>query len=156
MFKKITLAFVALLALSACSSGHNKKADMNGGSMGSGAESSLAADFEKNAGDRVFFSLDSSSLDKTSKEHLQKQVAWLKAHPNVKATVEGHCDERGTREYNLALGERRAEAVKNFLLHNGVDASRLDTVSYGKERPAVVGNDESAWKQNRRAVTAVR
>lgn len=156
MFKKITLAFVALLALSACSSGHNKKADMNGGAMGSGMESSLAADFEKNAGDRVFFSLDSSSLDKSSKEHLHKQVAWLKAHPNVKATVEGHCDERGTREYNLALGERRAEAVKNFLLHNGVDASRLDTVSYGKERPAVVGNDESAWKQNRRAVTAVR
>lgn len=149
MFKKITIAFLALLALSACSSGHNK-AGMTS------AENSLIADFERNVGDRVFFDYDSSSLSSNSKEQLQKQVAWLKAHPSVKATVEGHCDERGTREYNLALGERRAAAVQSFLKHYGVDASRLDTISYGKERPAVVGDNEEAWKQNRRAVTSIK
>ncbi len=150
MFKKVTVAFLALLLLSACSSS-NKKVG-----MGSDAETSLIADFEKNVGDRVFFAFDSSSLSNEAKEQLAKEVTWLKNHPKVKVTVEGHADERGTRDYNVALGERRAEAVKNFLVNHGVDAASLETISYGKERPAVVGNDESSWKQNRRAVSVVR
>ena len=149
MFKKITIALLAIFALSGCSSS-------NKGSMSGGSDSSLIADFEKNVGDRIFFAYNKSDLSATAKSQLQKQATWLDSHKSVKATVEGHCDERGTREYNLALGERRAEAVRKFLQNSGVDASRLDTISYGKERPAVIGNDEKAWSQNRRAVTSVR
>ncbi|WP_316354655.1 peptidoglycan-associated lipoprotein Pal [Candidatus Trichorickettsia mobilis] len=149
MMKKITLALLAVFFLSGCSSSAKK------GGMGSNVESSLIADFEKHAGDRVFFAFDSSSISPHSKEVLHKQSEWLKKHPHVKATIEGHADERGTREYNLALGERRAEAARKFLVHNGIEAGRLDTVSYGKERPAVIGNDEKAWSQNRRSVTSI-
>ncbi len=149
MFKKITIALLAIFVLSGCSS--SKKGSMSGGS-----DSSLMADFEKNVGDRVFFAYNKSDLTATAKSQLQKQATWLDSHKSVKATVEGHCDERGTREYNLALGERRAEAVRKFLQNSGVEASRLDTISYGKERPAVIGNDEKAWSQNRRSVTSVR
>ena len=149
MFKKITIALLAIFVLSGCSS--SKKSSMSGSS-----DSSLMADFEKNVGDRVFFAYNKSDLTATAKSQLQKQATWLDSHKSVKATVEGHCDERGTREYNLALGERRAEAVRKFLQNSGVEASRLDTISYGKERPAVIGNDEKAWSQNRRSVTSVR
>jgi len=86
---------------------------------------------------------------------LDRQAAWLKQYPNVNITIEGHADERGTREYNLALGERRASSVKSYLLSQGVDASRLNTISYGKERPAVTEASPSGWAQNRRAVTVV-
>lgn len=147
--KKITITLLSLLALSACST--TKKATMS-----ATAESSLEADFEKNAGDRVYFAYDSSALSKESKEQLHKQISWLQSHPNVRATIEGHCDERGTVEYNLALGERRAEAVRKYYVNNGIDASRIDALSYGKERPAVVGHDESSWKFNRRSVTVVK
>jgi peptidoglycan-associated lipoprotein len=150
MIQKLTVALVTIFMLSGCSTGYNDK------KMTSAAESSLVADFEKTAGDRVFFGFDSSELSADSKSRLEKQVAWLAAHPNVKATIEGHCDERGTREYNLALGERRAEKVKNFLINKGLDGSRVDTISYGKEKPAVVGNNEEAWNQNRRGVTSIR
>ncbi len=115
-----------------------------------------AADFRARAGsDTVRFATDSYELDEESRQTLGRQAEWLSQYPNVRATVEGHADERGTREYNLALGERRANAAKNFLAANGVDASRLTVISYGKERPAVEGNDESAWAANRRAVTVV-
>ena len=107
------------------------------------------------AGDRVFFGFDKSDISAESRQILQKQADWMKAHPSVTVTVEGHCDERGTREYNLALGERRATAVKNVLVALGIPANRVSTISYGKERPAVVGSNEAAWAQNRRGVTTV-
>lgn len=103
--------------------------------------------------DRIFFALDQYDIDAEDQQTLQSQAAWLQQNPNVRVTIEGHCDERGTRDYNIALGERRANAAKNYLASLGVDSSRITTISYGKERPAALGSDESAWAQNRRAVT---
>jgi peptidoglycan-associated lipoprotein len=114
------------------------------------------ADFVKNVGDRVFFDYDKSSLKPEGKDQLTKWVAFLKKYPNDQLLVEGHCDERGTREYNLALGERRANAVKEFLVANGVETARVKTVSYGKERPAVLGSNEAAYAQNRRGVGVIQ
>ena len=108
-----------------------------------------------NVGDRVFFNYDSSDLDSDAQELLQDQVAWLKQYSDVSVIVEGHCDERGTREYNLALGEKRAQSVKNYLISLGISSDRISTISYGKERPAVVGSNDGAWAQNRRSVTIV-
>ena len=108
-----------------------------------------------NVGDRVFFDYDSSDLDSDAQELLQDQVAWLKQYSDVSVIIEGHCDERGTREYNLALGEKRAQAVKNYLISLGISSNRVSTISYGKERPAVVGSNDGAWAQNRRSVTIV-
>lgn len=126
--------------------------ELDAQAMGSPNQSSLTA----YAGDRVFFPYDSSELTDEARMTLAKQVRWLERFPRVSVTVEGHCDERGTREYNLALGERRATAVKNYLIARGIPASRLKTISYGKERPAVVGNGESTWSQNRRGVLVVQ
>lgn len=106
--------------------------------------------------DRVFFGYDSAELTADARTSLDRQIDWLKHYSNVKLVVEGHCDERGTREYNLALGERRATAVKNYLILNGVSSSRVRTISYGKERPEVVGNGESSWRLNRRGVLSVQ
>jgi peptidoglycan-associated lipoprotein len=108
------------------------------------------------AGDRVFFAYDSSEITDEARSTLSKQAKWLMRHPRERVTIEGHCDERGTREYNLALGERRANAVKNYLIALGVPASRMTTISYGKERPAVAGDGDSVWSQNRRGVLVVR
>jgi len=108
-----------------------------------------------NVGDRVFFNYDSSDLDSDAQELLQDQVAWLKQYSDVSVIVEGHCDERGTREYNLALGEKRAQSVKNYLISLGISSDRISTISYGKERPAVVGSNDGAWAQNRRSITVV-
>lgn len=112
-------------------------------------------DLDASAGDRVFFAFDRSDITPEAQQILQRQADWLRRYPNVTVTIEGHCDERGTREYNLALGERRAQAVKNVLVAMGIPASRISTISYGKERPAVVGSTEEAYAQNRRAVTTV-
>lgn len=106
-------------------------------------------------GDRVFFDLDSAVLNASAQKTLERQSEWLNRYPELTVTIEGHCDERGTREYNLALGERRAAAAKQFLVSLGIKASRVNTISYGKERPAVLGSNESAWGENRRAVTVV-
>ncbi|MEJ2408345.1 MAG: peptidoglycan-associated lipoprotein Pal [Novosphingobium sp.] len=103
--------------------------------------------------DTIYFDTDKYDIDSMDQAALAKQAQWLMQYPNKRATIEGHCDERGTREYNLALGERRANATKNYLVSLGVDASRLSTVSYGKERPVALGSNEQAWAQNRRAVT---
>ncbi len=103
--------------------------------------------------DRIFFDLDQSEVDAPDQATLQSQAAWLARYPQKRATIEGHCDERGTREYNLALGERRANATKNALAALGVDASRITTISYGKERPDATGSDEESYARNRRAVT---
>ena len=105
--------------------------------------------------DRVFFAFDSYALDESSRRTLDSQAAWLQRNPAVRVVIEGHCDERGTREYNLALGDRRANAVRDYLESRGVAASRMQTISWGKERPAVEGSYEEAWAQNRRAVTVV-
>lgn len=112
-------------------------------------------DLDEEAGDRVFFAFDSSELTFAARQTLQAQASWLRQFPNVNITIEGHADERGTREYNLALGDRRATAAKNYLVALGISEGRISTISYGKERPAVLGSNEAAWAQNRRAVTVV-
>ena len=112
-------------------------------------------DLEANVGDRVFFGYDKSNIMPEAQTVLQRQAAWLKKYPSVRVTIEGHCDERGTREYNLALGERRANAAKDYLTALGIDRSRVKTISYGKERPVAMGSNAAAWAQNRRGVTKV-
>lgn len=150
----------ALFLLAACEtppqdgSGAGGSGGANGanGGYGTGGDSHMLAE---GVGDRVFFAFDSSVLTSEGQATLGRQASWLKQHGDVKVVVEGHCDERGTREYNLALGERRASAAKRYLASLGVPAARVSTVSYGKERPAVAGSDEAAWAQNRRAVTVL-
>ncbi|MGB0719228.1 MAG: peptidoglycan-associated lipoprotein Pal [Bdellovibrionales bacterium] len=112
-------------------------------------------DFTVNVGDRIFFGTDRYDISSEARYTLEKQANWLAQYPNLNITVEGHADERGTREYNLALGERRANSVKNYLVALGVDPRRVDTVTYGKERPAVPGANETAWAQNRRGVSKI-
>jgi peptidoglycan-associated lipoprotein len=112
-------------------------------------------DFIANVGDRVFFDFDKYTLRADAKATLDKQAAWLKKYPTYSMTLEGHADERGTREYNLALGERRANSIKEYMVANGVQASRVKTISYGKERPVALGSNEAAWSQNRRGVTVL-
>ncbi|WP_296337699.1 peptidoglycan-associated lipoprotein Pal [Reyranella sp.] len=114
------------------------------------------ADFRQNVGDRVFFDTDQSTIREDGRATLGKQAEWLKKYTNYQLTVEGHCDERGTREYNLALGERRANAARQYLIAQGIPAARIKTISFGKERPDPVGSDEAAWARNRRAVTALQ
>lgn len=104
-------------------------------------------------GDRILFDTDRFNVDVEDQTTLQRQAQWLAQYPNTRVILEGHADERGTRDYNLALGERRANSAKNYLISIGVDASRIQTVSYGKERPTALGSDEQSWAQNRRAVT---
>jgi peptidoglycan-associated lipoprotein len=159
-----------LSSLAACSS-PDEAPSLTGaaaGAAGSGADRGIASsdlpgqpapgtqeDLEVSVGDRVLFGYDSSVLDPAATQILDGQAAWLKQYPDVIVTIEGHADERGTREYNLALGDRRANAVKNYLLALGVSADRLLTISYGEERPADPAHDEAAWAANRRAVTVV-
>jgi peptidoglycan-associated lipoprotein len=115
-----------------------------------------AEDFKRSiTSDTVNFGLDMYDIDGTARGILDSQSDWLQRYPNVRITVEGHADERGTREYNLALGDRRANSAKNYLVSRGVSAARITTISYGKERPAALGSDEASWAQNRRAVTVV-
>lgn len=146
----------ALFLLTACENGMGTGgATGTGGMSGGPSTPGTQSDLTENVGDRVFFAYDSSTLSAEAQNTLQRQAAWLKQYPDVSVTVEGHCDERGTREYNLALGERRAAAAKKYLVSMGIPSSRISTISYGKERPAVIGSDESAWSQNRRAVSVV-
>ena len=157
MWTKVIGILGGLLLLAACSSAPETPPGGPGGAgsgasrFGPGSQQDLAA----TAGDRVFFAYDSSEISGEAQQILERQSQWLRRYPNVMVTIEGHCDERGTREYNLALGERRAQAVKNVLVASGIPASRISTISYGKERPAVVGSSEEAYAQNRRGVTTV-
>ena len=128
------------------------------GGVGTAIVPGSRADFLQSVGqmgDRVFFETDSYTIDGEDRATLDTQAAWLTQNPNVRVTIEGHADERGTREYNLALGDRRANAAKNYLQSRGIAASRMNVISWGKERPEALGSDESAWAQNRRAVTVV-
>ena len=121
-----------------------------GGAVVPGSQEDFVASISS---DRIFFDLDSSDVDSNDQSTLQSQAAWLGKYAEKRITIEGHCDERGTREYNLALGERRANATKNALVALGVNATRITTISYGKERPDATGSDEEAFARNRRAVT---
>jgi peptidoglycan-associated lipoprotein len=149
----------AVLLLAACSSTPPATPGGPGGPIGGpggpgyapGSQQDLAA----TAGDRVFFAYDQATISPEGQQILERQAAWLKRYANVSVTIEGHCDERGTREYNLALGERRAQAVKNVLVALGIPAARIQTISYGKERPIVVGSDEAGYAQNRVGITTV-
>ncbi len=123
--------------------------------MPSGPAPGSQEDFEANVGDRVFFDFDKYNLKADARVAVGKQAAWLNKWPAVTVTIEGHCDERGTREYNLALGERRANSVKDYLVALGINPGRIKTISYGKERPVALGSNETAWAQNRRGVTKV-
>lgn len=125
-----------------------------GGAAGQGLPGSQE-DLATNVGDRVFFGYDRYDLAPEAQTTLDGQATWLAKYPSVNITIEGHSDERGTREYNIALGERRANAVKSYLIGRGVAANRINTISYGKEQPAVVGNNPGSWAQNRRGVTRV-
>ncbi len=128
----------------------------DGTGVGNVAIAGSQADLVAQAGsDHVLFGTDAFELDQEAKTTLTAHAQWMSSHPDVSVVIEGHCDERGTREYNLALGERRALSAKNFLVAQGIDVRRLRVVSYGKERPAVERSDEEAWQQNRRAVTVV-
>jgi len=114
-----------------------------------------AQDFRVNVGDTVHFAFNDYNVEDTDKAVLGRQAAWLTKYPSVRVTIEGHCDERGTREYNLALGARRANAVKEYLVSQGVSAGRLETISYGKERPICTDSNEACWAQNRRGVSTI-
>ncbi|MDY6925013.1 MAG: peptidoglycan-associated lipoprotein Pal [Pseudomonadota bacterium] len=127
---------------------------VDGGGLGAGAPGS-EQDFVVNVGDRIYFDLDSYEVRPDAYPRLDAQVAWLQRYPQVTVRIEGNADERGTREYNLALGARRAESVRTYLVSRGVSAARIDTISYGKERPIAAGSNEEAWARNRNAHTAI-
>ena len=149
---RLAVVLVAALAMSACASRTGEDAQANAAGA---ATPGSQQDFVVNVGDRVFFETDSSELTPQSRATLDKQAQWLGHYNRYTFTVEGHADERGTREYNLALGDRRAYAVKEYLVSLGVDTNRLTTKSYGKERPVAVCDDISCWSQNRRAVSVL-
>ena len=157
----LAIALVGALALAGCASKKvpNSAADLGlGAGAGAGAGAATpgsSQDFTVNVGDRIFFDTDSSVIRADAQATLAKQAQWLGQYPNYAITVEGHADERGTREYNRALGARRAAAARDFLVARGVPANRIRTISYGKEKPVAVCDDISCWSQNRRAVTVL-
>ena len=150
----VVAALALGLALSACARNTADDASLSG-AYGPAAGPGSIQEFTASVGDRVFFDTDVTELSATAQATLDKQAAWLNQYSRYNFTIEGHADERGTREYNFALGARRAEATKDYLIAKGVAAARIKTVSYGKERPVAVCNDISCWSQNRRAVTVL-
>jgi len=154
----IMIALVMTLALAGCKNKPpNSASDLGLGANGVNgvATPGSSQDFTVNVGDRIFFDTDSTSIRADAAATLERQAQWLAKYPNYAITVEGHADERGTREYNLALGARRAAATKDYLVAKGVPAQRLKTISFGKEKPVAVCDDISCWSQNRRAVTVL-
>ncbi|NQV84165.1 MAG: peptidoglycan-associated lipoprotein Pal [Rhodospirillales bacterium] len=165
---KILSLFAAVALVSACETGSTGGSSAGGSGvanakpietftapLGRGITAGSQEDLVVAVGDRVFFDFDKYSLKPDARKTLDGQAAWLKSNPSVTFTIEGHADERGTREYNLALGERRANSVKDYLIAQGVNSARMKTISYGKERPVAVGSTNAAWAQNRRSVTRV-
>ncbi len=153
-FRGVRFATVlgAAILVAACA---QNPTDQAGVGAGASATPGSAQDFVVNVGDRVFFETDSTELTMQSRTTLDKQAQWLSLYNRYAFTIEGHADERGTREYNIALGARRAQTVREYLIARGVEASRMRTISYGKERPVAVCNDISCWSQNRRSVTVL-
>ncbi|MGP8232124.1 MAG: peptidoglycan-associated lipoprotein Pal [Methylovirgula sp.] len=149
---KLAAALGVALAMAACAK--NPGADGLAGGYGTATPGS-PQDFSQNVGDRVFFETDSIELTSLAQSTLDKQATWLQQYSRYNFVVEGHADERGTREYNFALGARRAERVKEYLIARGISPSRMRTISYGKERPVATCNDISCWSQNRRVVTDI-
>jgi peptidoglycan-associated lipoprotein len=150
---KLAAVLAAALSMGACA--NKNPMDGRGGGMAGAAPPGSQQDFVVNVGDRVFFESDQTSLSPQAITTLEKQARWLQTYNRYSFTVEGHADERGTREYNIALGARRAQTVRSFLASRGIDPGRMRTISYGKERPVAVCNDISCWSQNRRAVTVL-
>lgn len=152
---QLGLALTVALAMGACARTPDDANANAGFGAGGAAVPGSQQDFVVNVGDRVFFDSDSSELNPTAVATLDKQAQWLNQYSRYSFTIEGHADERGTREYNFALGARRGEAVKSYLSAKGVAAGRMRTISYGKERPVAVCDNISCWSQNRRAVTVL-
>ncbi len=167
-FRTLSL-FAAVLLLAACetpsdqtgtasgqgAAGKSSSVEQGAGTGTTMAKRPLSTILTVDVGDRVFFSFDKYTLKAKARQTLERQATFLKSNPGVKVVLQGHADERGTREYNLALGDRRANAAKDYLIALGVDPNRITIISYGKERPAVAGSNEAAWSQNRRAVTII-
>jgi peptidoglycan-associated lipoprotein len=147
---KLAAVLAVALSMGACA---NKNLGMDANA--SAATPGSQQDFVVNVGDRVFFESDQTDLSPQAVATLDKQIQWLQTYPRYQFTIEGHADERGTREYNIALGARRAQSVKAYMTAHGIDSGRMRTISYGKERPVAVCNDISCWSQNRRAVTVL-
>jgi peptidoglycan-associated lipoprotein len=152
---RLTGAILLVLAVAACSNTPKPETEFSQGGRNSPATPGSARDFAVNVGDIVYFSTDSTDLSPEAQQTLTNQARWLQQYSQYTITIEGHADERGTREYNIALGAKRAQTVRNFLAQRGINASRIRTVSYGKERPVAVCNDISCWSQNRRAQTVL-
>jgi peptidoglycan-associated lipoprotein len=157
---KFATAFALAALLAACA---NKPAENTGASTGAGTAATTGAvapgseqDLAQNVGDRVFFAFDRSNLTPEDQATLDRQAQWLQKYPQVEVQIAGNCDDRGTEEYNLALGQRRANAARDYLVARGVNPARISTISYGKDRPVALGDDEQAWAQNRNAITSVR
>jgi peptidoglycan-associated lipoprotein len=153
---KIVAALTCALALAACSK--KSTPDLEAGGLGGGAGAAApgsTAQFQTEIGDRIYFLVDQSTLTPEGSDTLTRQAQWLQQYPNVTVQVEGHADERGTREYNISLSARRATAAREFLIQQGVQGSRVSSIAYGKERPAALCDAEQCWSQNRRAVTVI-
>jgi peptidoglycan-associated lipoprotein len=158
---RILLTAFSIIAITGCATKRDRlppePLGTPGGSANNGGRNYLPGspeDFVANvSSDRIYFDTDRFDVDSQDAEVLRSQASWLQKYPNVRVTIEGHCDERGTRDYNLALGERRANAAKNYLASLGIASARISTISYGKERPEATGSDEASWARNRRAVS---
>jgi len=168
MQRRLVAAFSGLLLLTACGTSQETQpttstgAGMTAPSQSRGTSTAVGQyrpgsqeELAQTIGDRLFFGTDQHNLDSEGRARAEAWAGWLRKYPNVSATIEGHADERGTREYNLALGERRANSIRDYLSAQGIPSGRLRTISYGKERPAVLGSSEQAWSQNRRGVLTV-
>lgn len=161
MLTKVFGVFAVMALVAGCSTAPDTQASTSGSGSAAAAASSVGPkagsqqDLVVNVGDRVYFDFDKYDLKADARGTLEAQAAWLKKYPALGITVEGHCDERGTREYNLGLGERRANSVKDYLTALGVSPSRVKTISYGEERPVALGSTNAAWALNRRGVTVI-
>jgi peptidoglycan-associated lipoprotein len=156
MNMKLIGAITGIALLAGCASNTATTAGTGGAAVSSGPVPGSQEDLVANVGDRVFYAFDSSKLSTDATGTLDRQSGWLGKYPQVSVQVAGNTDDRGTEEYNLALGQRRANSARDYLVAKGVASSRISTISYGKDRPTAVGDDESAWAQNRNAITSVK
>jgi peptidoglycan-associated lipoprotein len=156
MNMKLIGAIMAIALVAGCASNTGTTAGTGGAAVSSGPVPGSQEDLVANVGDRVFYAFDSSKLSTDAQGTLDRQAAWLGKYPQVSVLLAGNTDDRGTEEYNLALGQRRANSARDYLVAKGTSSARISTISYGKDRPTAVGDDESAWAQNRNAITSVK